>query len=160
MFFVKLLRKKSIFTILVCLILICSFSVNTFALSPVYVPKIGSLGDSYYWVLTPGVYAPNDVGYLKYSLYWLSHAENVENAFTADEIASLRYGYEHSSQEIAAGTYNIYDSTTVYAVEIVQKKCKSVWGCKTMLVDGIVGYQTWIAVLALQQSINPHNYIP
>jgi hypothetical protein len=29
-----------------------------------------------------------------------------------------------------------------------------------MLVDGIVGYQTWIAVLALQQSINPHNYIP
>ncbi len=53
----------------------------------------------------------------------------------------------------------IYGPATVNAVKQFQTFIKNGYGCSTMSIDGVAGYQTWTAIYALSDGDNPHWYI-
>jgi hypothetical protein len=54
----------------------------------------------------------------------------------------------------------IYGSSTTSAIRTFQYYIRNSWGCSSMSIDGVAGYQTWTAIYALFSGYNPRLFIP
>jgi hypothetical protein len=61
---------------------------------------------------------------------------------------------------INLATDGSYGPATTAGVKKFQTYIKNSWGCSSMSIDGVAGYQTWTAIYALYNGSNPHSYIP
>lgn len=54
----------------------------------------------------------------------------------------------------------IYGSSTTSSIRTFQYYIRNSWGCYSMSVDGVAGYQTWTAIYSLFGGYNPRIFIP